>query len=55
MSLPIESRPELPPEPPDEKPPLFSTWPRLYGAILSYVALVILLFYVFTQYYRLTP
>ena len=51
MNPPMEPKPE----PPDEKPPLFSTWPRLYGAILSYVALVIFLFYVFTQYYLLSP
>ena len=53
----VRMRPSMEPgsELPDEKPPLFSTWPRAYGAILGYLAVVIFLFYLFTQYYRLTP
>ena len=33
----------------DEKPPLFSTWRRLYLAVLGYLCVLIFLFYAFTQ------
>jgi len=37
----------------DEKPPFFSTWSRLYAAIVAYLAFLILLFYLFTRAYHL--
>jgi len=33
----------------DERPPLFGTWGRLYGAVLAYVVCVIALFDWFTR------
>ncbi len=33
----------------DEKPPFFSTWRRLYIAVLGYLCVLIFLFYAFTQ------
>ncbi|HWP84060.1 MAG TPA: hypothetical protein VNN17_02630 [Terriglobia bacterium] len=33
-------------------PPLFSTWGRLYAAVIGFLGLLILLFYLFTQAYR---
>ena len=35
----------------DEPPPFLGTWKRVYTAVLSYLALVILLFYLFTRHY----
>ncbi len=40
--------PEPPPEPP---PPLFRSWNQMYAFVLILHALLILLFYLFTQYY----
>jgi len=43
------------PEPrdvPDEPPPFLRTWPRVYAAIVVYLALLILVFYLFTRHYR---
>jgi len=34
---------------PDEPPPFLGTWPRVYTAVLIYLAILILLFYVFTR------
>ncbi len=34
---------------PDEPPPFLGTWPRVYAAILIYLASLIALFYVFTR------
>ena len=34
---------------PDEPPPFLRTWPRVYTAVLIYLATLIVLFYVFTR------
>jgi hypothetical protein len=34
---------------PDEPPPFLRKWPRVYAAVLAYLAALILLFYVFTR------
>ena len=34
---------------PDEPPPFLGKWPRVYAAVLAYVAVLILLFYIFTR------
>jgi hypothetical protein len=36
------------PEPDDESAPVFSSWKRLYTAVVAYLFLLILLFYWFT-------
>jgi hypothetical protein len=36
-------------KPPDEPPPILGSWPRLYAAVLVFLALLILLFYAFTR------
>ena len=33
----------------DEPPPVLRTWPRVYAFVVSYLALLIVLFYVFTK------
>ena len=33
----------------DEPPPFFGTWPRVYVAVLFYLASLIVLFYAFTR------
>ena len=33
-------------------PPILKSWSRLYGVVLGELALLIILFYVFSQYYR---
>lgn len=33
----------------DEPPPFLGKWPRVYGAVLAYLAALILLFYIFTK------
>jgi hypothetical protein len=38
--------------PPDEPPPFLGTWARVYQAVLVYLALLILAFYVFTRIYQ---
>ncbi|MSO20775.1 MAG: hypothetical protein EXQ56_10005 [Acidobacteria bacterium] len=38
----------------DEPPPFCGTWPRLYAAIVGYLATLITLFYLFTRAYRIT-
>ena len=35
-------------------PPLFSTWGRLYGTVVGYLALLIFLFYLFTIAFRVS-
>ena len=35
----------------DEPPPVLGTWPRVYTAVLIYLALVIAAFYAFTRHY----
>ena len=35
----------------DEPPPVLGTWPRVYKAVLIYLAIVIATFYAFTRYY----
>jgi hypothetical protein len=37
---------------PDEPPPFFGTWKRVYAGILVYLALVVLGAYLFTRAYR---
>ena len=41
-------------EPLDEKPPVLGTWKRVYTFVLTYVAAVIFLFWLFTRYYAPT-
>ncbi len=36
----------------DELPPLLGRWPRLYAAVLAWLALLITLFYLFTRTYN---
>jgi hypothetical protein len=37
---------------PDEKPPFFATWGRLYAAVVVYLAALIALFATFTRSYN---
>ncbi len=37
---------------PDDPPPFLGTWPRVYEAVAAYLALIIVLFYLFTRAYR---
>jgi hypothetical protein len=37
---------------PDEPPPFLGTWTRVYRAVLVYLVIVILGFYVFTRIYQ---
>lgn len=34
---------------PDDPPPFLRKWPRVYAAVLIYLAALILLFYLFTK------
>jgi hypothetical protein len=36
---------------PDEPPPLLGRWPRLYAAVIGWLALLILAFYCFARYF----
>jgi hypothetical protein len=36
----------------DEPPPVLTTWPRAYGFVLAYLAILITLFAIFTIYFR---
>jgi hypothetical protein len=36
---------------PDDPPPFLRTWPRVYKAILLYLAIIIIVFYLFTRAY----
>ncbi len=40
------------PAPEEEPPPILGTWPRLYGAVLGILALLIVLFYLFGRAFR---
>ncbi len=33
----------------DEPPPFLGTWPRLYAAVIGWLAALILLFYIFAR------
>ena len=35
----------------DEPPPVFRSWTRVYAFVLTYLAAVIVLFYVFTEHF----
>jgi hypothetical protein len=37
----------------EEPPPILGTWRRLYTAVLVYLAVLIVLFYVFTRAFNL--
>jgi hypothetical protein len=37
---------------PDEPPPFLRTWRRVYNATLFYLAIVIIVFYLFTRAYQ---
>ena len=37
---------------PDDGPPLFATWPRMYLAVLLILAAQIAVFYLFTRIFR---
>jgi hypothetical protein len=37
---------------PDEPPPFLGTWPRVYRAVMVYLVVIILAFYVFTRIYQ---
>ena len=43
------------PEPEEERAPVFGSWKRLYAAILTYLSVLILLFYWFTVTFSRTP
>jgi hypothetical protein len=36
----------------DEPPPVLGTWPRVYGFVVCYLAVLISLFYVFTKHFE---
>ena len=36
----------------DEPPPFLGTWKRVYAGVLIYLAVIIAVFYVFTEAYR---
>jgi len=41
------------PQPPeDQKPPFFKTWNRLYWFVIGNLAVLIILFYLFTKAYQ---
>jgi hypothetical protein len=39
----------------DEPPPVLRTWPRVYVFVLSYLAVLIGLFAIFTAYFKPAP
>jgi len=41
--------PPAPRDPPDEPPPFLGRWPRVYTAVVVYLALLIALCYAFTR------
>jgi hypothetical protein len=45
---PLDAKPGPPPE---GEPPVFKTWKQLYAFVLILHAIIILLFYLFTQRY----
>ena len=46
--MPPFPEPLEPRQVPDEPPPFLGTWPRVYSVVLSYLAAVIALMYIFT-------
>lgn len=34
------------------KPPFFSSWPKVYSFVMGTLAVLILLFYLFTEHYK---
>jgi hypothetical protein len=36
----------------EEKPPLFSTWNKLYTAVIFNLIILIILFYLFTEFFK---
>ena len=36
---------------PEEEPPVFKTWPQVYAFVLILHVIILLAFYVFTQYF----
>jgi hypothetical protein len=40
-----------PSDDPDDPPPIFGTWPRLYTFVLVFLVVLIALFYAFTRAY----
>jgi hypothetical protein len=39
-------------EVPDEAPPFLGTWRRVYAAVLIYLCVIVLAFYLFTRAFR---
>jgi len=35
----------------DDKPPFFSSWPKVYMLVMGVLAVLIFLFYLFTEHY----
>jgi hypothetical protein len=48
-----ETQPGVRPEANEEPPPLFSTWRRMYAAVIAYLAAFILTLYLFTEYFQI--
>jgi hypothetical protein len=48
----MDPRKELDQNTHSEPPPILGTWPRVYGAVASYLITVITLFWLFTRAYR---
>ncbi len=40
------------PQVPDDPPPFLGTWRRIYVAVLIYLCVLIVVFYLFTRAYR---
>ena len=47
MSIPHNTEEPTPADHGEEGPPIFATWSRLYTAVLVYLILLIVLFFVF--------
>jgi hypothetical protein len=37
------------PNPPNDKPPIFSSWKKLYAVVLLHLAFLIVVYYLFTK------
>lgn len=35
----------------EDKPPFFDSWPKMYALVIAVLGILILLFYLFTEYY----
>jgi len=44
--------PQTKEESPEEKPPLFSSWNKLYTAVMLNLIILIILFYLFTEFFK---